>query len=182
MKPFDCVGTFEESRAALYLASKNFKQEVIAKKFLSRIKNPEKIVAEVFKTAPAPTLPAQFKLLGLNNVCILGYGKEGKITETYLKKKYPGLKIKILDQLSDKKYLEKQKDCDFSIKTPGIQKNKVTIPYTTATNLFFAQNRNLTIGITGSKGDVSCCSCSRRVSGGNGYVSGVSIGGQRVAA
>ncbi len=41
------------------------------------------------------------------------------------------------------------------MKTPGIQKAKVTIPYVTATNIFFSEiqkNKNLTIGITGSKG------------------------------
>ena len=39
-----------------------------------------------------------------------------------------------------------------TIKTPGIHKSKVTIPYTTATNLFSAKYRNQIIGVTGSKG------------------------------
>ena len=155
MKPFDCVGTFDESRVSLFLAAQNnFKDDLVVKALLHEVEkqNPEKMIKEVFETVSAPTLPTQFKLLGIENVCILGYGKEGKITEKYLKKNYPDVKIKILDQALDKNYLEKQKDCDFAIKTPGIPKNKVTIPYTTATNLFFSENRNLTIGVTGSKG------------------------------
>ena len=152
MKPFDCVGTFEEAQVALYLASKKYKEDIIVKTLLHKIHNPEKSAEKVFKTYNAPTLPTQFKLLGLENVCILGYGKEGKITEKYLKKKYPELKIGILDQSRDKNYLEKQSEYDFVIKTPGIPKDKIKIPYTTATNIFFAENRNFTIGVTGSKG------------------------------
>jgi UDP-N-acetylmuramoylalanine-D-glutamate ligase len=152
MKPFDCVGTFEESQAALYLASKNWKNTIVVKTFLSKIKKPEARIAKVFKTTPAPTLPTPFKFLGIDNVAIIGYGREGKVTETYLKKKYPKLKIGILDEATDKNYLKKQGDYDLAIKTPGIPKRFITIPYTTATNIFFSENKNLTIGITGSKG------------------------------
>lgn len=156
MKPFDCVGTFDESKAALFLASKNFKDEPLIKKFIHKIKNGEELARQVFRAYNAPTLPAPFKLLGLEKVGILGYGREGKITEKYLKKRYSNLKIKILDESLDKNYLSKQTDCDFVIKTPGITMGKVKVPYTTATNLFFAENdflnRNLTIGITGTKG------------------------------
>lgn len=152
LKPFDCVGTFEESRAALFLASKRFKNEIVIKTFLPKIKNPQILVNQVFKTVPAPTLPTPFRFLGIKNVCILGYGKEGKITEKYIRKNYPGLKIGILDQNLDKNYLARQQDFDLAIKTPGIQKNKVSIPYVTATNIFFSQNKNFVIGITGSKG------------------------------
>jgi UDP-N-acetylmuramoylalanine--D-glutamate ligase len=152
LKPFDCVGTFEESRAALFLASKKFKNEIIIKTFLPKIKNPQTLVNQVFKTVPAPTLPTPFRFLGINNVCILGYGKEGKVTERYIKKNYPGLKIGVLDQNLDKDYLAKQQNFDLAVKTPGIQKNKVSIPYATATNIFFSQNKNFVIGVTGSKG------------------------------
>ena len=87
MKPFDCVGTFEESRAALYLVSEKSKKDLVIKAFVFRIKDPKEIIEKVFKTFSAPTLPAQFKLLGVDKVCILGYGKEGKVTEKYIKKK-----------------------------------------------------------------------------------------------
>ena len=152
LKPFDCVGTFEESQAALCLSAKNYKNDIIVKTFLSRIKNPEKIVSQVLKTASAPTLPDRFKFLGIKNVCLLGYGEEGKTTEKYIRKNYPKLKIGILDKKLDKNYLKKQKDYDLAIKTAGMPKSKVTIPYTTATNIFFSQNKNFTIGVTGSKG------------------------------
>lgn len=129
IKPFDCVGTFEEARAALG----------------------EKI-PEVYKTVPAPTLPPHYKFFGIKNVCILGYGKEGKVTESYIKKTFPKLSITILDQSLDKNYLDRQTEFDLAVKTPGLPKTKVTIPYTTATNLFFERNKTFTIGITGSKG------------------------------
>lgn len=151
-KPFDCVGAFEESRAAIFLASKKFGGDMAVKTLLPKIKNPEKLVKQVFTTAAAPTLPAPFRFLGIKNVCILGYGKEGKITEKYIRKKYPNLKIGILDQSFDKNYLDSQMNYDLAVKTPGIQKDKIKIPYVTATNIFFALNKNFTIGVTGSKG------------------------------
>jgi len=152
MKPFDCVGTFAESQAALYLAQKNFGETFILKKLLPKIKNPEKLIKEVFKVNQVETLPENFRLLGLHNVLILGYGKEGKMTERYLKKYFPKLKIGIADESLAKNYLENQEKYDLAIKTPGIKKEKVLIPYITATNLFFSQNKNFTIGVTGSKG------------------------------
>ncbi|MFA6353921.1 MAG: Mur ligase family protein [Candidatus Paceibacterota bacterium] len=152
MKPFDCVGTFEEAKAALYLVSQKSRKDIIVKTLLPMIHNPKKFVEKVFKTSPAPTLPVKFKFLGIENVCIIGYGKEGEITESYIKKNYPKLKIKILDQGIDNNYLEKQSNYDLAIKTPGISRSKIEIPYTTATNIFFSENKNLTIGITGSKG------------------------------
>lgn len=151
-KPFDCVGTFEEARVAFSMASKKFKDDIVIKTLLPKIGNVQEAAKKVFSTAPAPTLPTPFRFLGVENVCILGYGKEGHVTEKYLKEKYPHLKIGILDQSLDKDYLAKQNQYDLAIKTPGIQKRMVTIPYTTATNIFFSQNKNFTIGITGSKG------------------------------
>jgi UDP-N-acetylmuramoylalanine--D-glutamate ligase len=146
LKPFDCVGTFEETNTAISMAAEKFKNDIVVKKFKA------KYSADVFKTYAAPTLPTEFKLLGLKNVLIVGYGREGKITEKFLKKFYPHLKITIADQALDKNYLSKQKDFDFAIKTPGVQKNLIKIPYTTATNLFFSRVKNTTIGVTGSKG------------------------------
>lgn len=152
LKPFDCVGTFEESQAALSLASKNFKNEIVIRTLLPKIKNPQKLIKQIFKTTPALTLPTPFRFLGIKNICILGYGKEGKVTEKYIKRNYPNLEIGILDQSLNKNYLEQQQDFDLAIKTPGIEKTKVKIPYVTATNIFFSQNKNFVIGVTGSKG------------------------------
>lgn len=131
MKPFDCVGTFEEMQAAL---------------------GDQELFAQAMRVREAPTLPHQFFFSGIKKALILGYGREGKITEQFLKKYYPDVKIGIADQRDDPNYLEKQRDYDVSIKTPGIPKRLVTIPYTTATNIFFARVTNATVGVTGSKG------------------------------
>lgn len=152
MKPFDCVGTFEESRAALFLAAKKFRGDAVVEEFLPRIDDGDALVSRVLQTVPAPTLPTPFRFLGVERVCILGYGREGKVTERYLRERYPKLEIGILDQAMDENYLDRQRDFDLAVKTPGIAKTKVILPYVTATNLFFAENKNFTIGVTGSKG------------------------------
>ena len=85
-------------------------------------------------------------------ILILGYGREGKATEQYLKYHLPEAKIGIADQTLDKDYLETQKDYDIAIKTPGIPKSLVMIPYTSATNIFFGNVKGTVIGVTGSKG------------------------------
>lgn len=160
LKPFDCVGTFEEMRVAFYLAGKKYKKTAAIRKFMPQVQNniSENMIKEVFRTNPAPGLPSRFKFLGLKNALIFGYGKEGKATHNYLKDKFPSLEI----SLSDKNFKKnpEQNDFDLIIKTPGIPKNKITRPYTTAANIFFSEIEKLnaagkkiiTIGITGSKG------------------------------
>lgn len=152
LKPFDCVGTFEETKAALYLAKNKFKNDFIIKTLLPKIKNPEEIIRKVFKTNHVSTVPTQFCFSGIKDILILGYGKEGKVTHEYLKEKFPNLKIKIADENNGPDYLEQQSNFDMAIKTPGIQKKMVSIPYTTATNIFLSEIKNTTIGITASKG------------------------------
>jgi len=172
LKPFDCVGTPEETRAALCLARKKIKKDLAIKTFFPKIsaqsgsvsdgKNPKNLIQKVFRTQSSPTLPEEFKFLGIKNVLILGYGKEGRVTHEYLKKKYPHLKLGVADEKSCPGYLEKQKKYDLAIKTPGMPKKLVTIPYTTATNIFFSKlsaqggsasgGKNPIIGVTGSKG------------------------------
>lgn len=154
MKPFDCVGTFDETGVAFYLAAPKFKNDLIIKTFLPKIRNPQKIVKEVFKTNSSPNISVKFKFSGMKNALILGYGKEGEVSKKYLNRNFPKLKISIADEKSDKKYLEKQNNFDIAIKTPGIPKDLVKIPYTTATNIFFSNvlDKNKIIGVTGSKG------------------------------
>ena len=153
MKPFDCVGTFEEMRAA-YRMMRGEKTDR----------------GEVFKAQDSAG-PTEFKLIGMKTVLLLGYGKEGKATHAFLKKKFPKLKVGMADQKDgivsltrrsfgsspsvSKNYLKKQDDFDLVIKTPGISKRFVTRPYTTASNLFFAGigvRGNTVVGVTGSKG------------------------------
>ena len=152
MKPFDCVGTFDEARAALFMAKDKFRDSFIVKKIAGRIKNPAQLIAAAFRTNEAAAMPDKFKFLGIKNVLLLGYGREGMITEKYLKKYFPKIKIDIADEKMDRNYLKNQAEYDLAVKTPGLPKKLVTIPYTTATNIFFSQVRNVTVGITGSKG------------------------------
>ena len=152
LKPFDCVGTFEESKAAFALGAKKFKNDFIIKTLLPKVKIKKNIISGLFKTHQANNIPSQFRFLGMKNILILGYGREGEVTKKYIKKNYSNLKIGIADLKFGKNYLEKQKDYDMAVKTPGIAKSFVKIPYTTATNIFFSKNKNTTVGITGSKG------------------------------
>ncbi|MGB2791036.1 MAG: UDP-N-acetylmuramoyl-L-alanine--D-glutamate ligase [Candidatus Moraniibacteriota bacterium] len=152
MKPFDCVGTVEEARAALFLSNEHFGESRIAKEFLVKIEHPESLVRDVMKLHSARAVPADFLFSGAKNVLILGYGREGKETERYLKQYKPHLDIGIADKSLDASYLDQQKGYDIAVRTPGISRRLVTIPSTTATNIFFSRVRNLTIGVTGTKG------------------------------
>lgn len=85
-------------------------------------------------------------------ILFLGFGVEGKSTLNFLHHFLPDAQIGIADEKLDIKYLEKQKDYDLAIRSPGLPKKLVTIRHTTATNIFFANARGIIIGITGSKG------------------------------
>jgi UDP-N-acetylmuramoylalanine--D-glutamate ligase len=152
MKPFECVGTFEENKAALFLSAPMYPDDIIPKTLARLIKKGNDLVAEMMKTYSATTLPTPFRLLGVESVGILGYGIDGKASEEFIRKKYPKVRISILDQALDAQYLKRQEDVDLIIKTPGIPKEKVTRPYVTAANLFFSHVKGMTIGITGTKG------------------------------
>ena len=184
MKPFDCVGTFNEAKVALHLASKKHKESFIVRQFATKLNAGNKIIEEVFGYYNATNIPKQFLFLGVEKALILGYGKEGQVTKKYLKKHYPDIKIGVADEKQGKDYLDKIKNYDIVIKTPGIPKEKlikirapismgarpstkkfsalapgikkelVKIPYTTATNIFFSNilHKNTIIGVTGSKG------------------------------
>jgi len=85
-------------------------------------------------------------------ILILGYGKEGQATERFLKKFVPMAEVGIADKKYDFNYLNEQKKYDLIIRSPGIPKNLITKPYTTATNIFLANINNIVIGVTGTKG------------------------------
>jgi len=178
IKPFDCVGTPQEARAAFYMARDKFKDDLAGEIFLPKIdpednrffvdykkmpieiyftgqRKPLELAKEVFKTHVS-CVPDYIKFLGMSNALILGYGKEGKITEEYLKKFFPDLKIGIADAKDSPEYLEEQKKYDIAIRSPGISKKELKIPYTTDTNIFFSYVKNIPgvkiIGVTGTKG------------------------------
>ncbi|MDO8573833.1 MAG: UDP-N-acetylmuramoyl-L-alanine--D-glutamate ligase [Candidatus Daviesbacteria bacterium] len=92
-------------------------------------------------------------------VLILGFGREGKITLDYFRKNFPKTEVGIADKNDGKNYLERLKDYDVIIKSPGIpylpeikkaQKQGKII--TSATNIFFQKCPGMIIGVTGTKG------------------------------
>ena len=177
-KPFDCVGTYEEAIAAFYMSRDKFRDDLAGEIFLPKIdpednrffidenkilfkiyfqgqKKPQEKIDKVFKTQPS-YVPDYIKFMGMRNALIMGYGKEGKVTEEYLKKNFPDAEIGIADEEKDMDYLAKQKDYDIAIRSPGIVKENIKIPYTTATNIFFSYARQIPgvkiVGVTGTKG------------------------------
>jgi len=104
---------------------------------------------------------------------ILGFGREGKSTYHYLRKKFPMKELYIADGNSDLDCSEYKKDrrCKFIlgpvylnvigqfelvIKTPGISLKDLSIPnhirITSQTDIFLQLYGNQAIGITGTKG------------------------------
>lgn len=152
MKPFDCVGTFEESRAALFLIRDTYGDSEIVQRFVPMITNPDRLVRDTLCAGQAPHVPVPYRLLGMESCLVLGYGVEGKSSEQYLTRKYRDLQVSHADIIDDQQYLDRQREADIVCKTPGIPKRLVSRQYVTATNLFFAENRSTVIGVTGSKG------------------------------
>ncbi len=85
-------------------------------------------------------------------ILILGYGIEGQATERFLKKYHPTALVGIADKNINVNYFDEQNKYDLVIRSPGVPKKLVTIPYTTATNIFFGNCQGKIIGVTGSKG------------------------------
>ena len=85
-------------------------------------------------------------------ILIVGKGIEGNAAFKYLKKHLRNSIIDIVDQKDGTNYLDKQKNYDIAIKSPGVKPELITIPYTTATNIFLANAKGKVIGITGTKG------------------------------
>ncbi|MDP2649633.1 MAG: UDP-N-acetylmuramoyl-L-alanine--D-glutamate ligase [bacterium] len=92
-------------------------------------------------------------------ILILGFGREGKATLRFLEKHFPGKKIGIADQSDKGDYLEKIKDYDVIIKSPGIpylpeikKAQSLGKIITSATQIFFDNFKGKIIGVTGTKG------------------------------
>ncbi len=94
----------------------------------------------------------KFKDLADKKILILGFGKEGKATREFLQMFVPTAAVSIADQKDGSDYLAGLDRYDVVIKAPGIPKSLLSVPYTTATNIFFANTKGYTIGVTGSKG------------------------------
>ncbi|HUD19686.1 MAG TPA: UDP-N-acetylmuramoyl-L-alanine--D-glutamate ligase [Patescibacteria group bacterium] len=85
-------------------------------------------------------------------ILIAGFGIEGKSTEQFLREKVPSATVDIVDREDGPEYLSGQDKYDLVIKSPGIKKELIYVPYTTATNIFFANTKGVTVGVTGTKG------------------------------
>lgn len=86
-------------------------------------------------------------------ILIVGYGKEGRSTEAFLKIRAPDAKITITDEKDGESYLKNQQEFDVAVRSPGVPKEQIKILYTTATNIFFAnKGEREVIGVTGTKG------------------------------
>ncbi len=172
-KPFDCVGTPSEVKAALLLATdkKEWCQDFIVsyfKKNISpRITNTERLISEAFKNKPEHNIPENFR-----RTLILGYGLEGKFVHDYLRKKYPTFRFGLADQnkiivkdknidiFSGPNYLAAIKKYEVVVKSPGISNLLPEITaaqnsgreITSITNMFLSTYSEQTIGVTGTKG------------------------------
>lgn len=152
LKPFDCVGTFEESRVAFNVIQKKYAKSAVVQALQGKISSSVEEHYRVFAAADAPCIPARFRFLGIKSTVLLGYGAEGKVTETYLRSRFPYLKITRADEQTYPKSFQHQNAYELAVKSPGIIPQKVKIPYTTATNIFLSEIQNTVIGITGTKG------------------------------
>lgn len=85
-------------------------------------------------------------------VLILRYGIEGRSIEAFLKKNFPKMKLGLGEEKDEIEHLKRQIDYEMMIKTPGVNKRVVGIPYTTPTNIYFANAKATILGITGTKG------------------------------
>ncbi|OGY30736.1 MAG: UDP-N-acetylmuramoylalanine--D-glutamate ligase [Candidatus Woykebacteria bacterium RIFCSPLOWO2_01_FULL_43_14] len=92
------------------------------------------------------------ELRSRKRIILVGFGVEAKATLEYLAKFHPSSQVETTDEKDGPDYLEKQEDFDLAIRSPGVRKEFITIPYTTATNIFFANVTKPIIGVTGSKG------------------------------
>jgi len=94
------------------------------------------------------------KLEELSNkkILVVGLGIEGAATVRFLRRYVPTATVKTTDQKDGSDYLDNQTHYDLAIKSPGVPSDVIHIPYTTATNIFFANTKGMVIGVTGTKG------------------------------
>ncbi len=85
-------------------------------------------------------------------ILLIGMGIEGKATLNYLRHYYPDAVIDIADKVNGENYLANQDRYDIAVRSPSVRRDLVRIPYTTATNMFFANTKGTVVGITGTKG------------------------------
>lgn len=94
------------------------------------------------------------KLQELKNkkILIVGKGIEGQAVGKYLRSHLKGVELNLVDQKDGTNYLDKQRNYDIAIKSPGVKPELLKIPYTTSTNIFLSNAKGKIIGVTGTKG------------------------------
>ncbi len=156
-KPFECVGTFSEVRAALLLAEKRSKKPSLMLRTLSKKIHQKELMDKLRK----------------KSILILGMGREGLSTLDFLRKNFANKKIAIADRQAIKlenqqnlityfgeQYLEAIDQYEIIIKTAGIPLTTKEIQNALAkgsevlsnTQIFFTLCEGKIIGITGTKG------------------------------
>ena len=153
-KPFECVGTVSEVRAALALCLRNRREDYendYLMKIFQRISRADECFEKLnervfFELSSNHNLPARdleifsnshlatkkaglIKLLKPHKIAILGYGREGQSTHKLIKELLPEKEILIADDKSEFANCglqdEMLKDCTLYIKTPGISMKKL---------------------------------------------------------
>ena len=145
-RPFECVGTLEETRAVLgQVNHEDILQSWDNNSFLA--------------SGLGPILKFNF----FRNILILGFGREGNSVRQYLKENFPGCRVTVWDQkpVEGATMVGDWNDCDWDgyeviIKSAGIPlKNlpaKIYPKITSETEIFFDVCPGIIIGVTGTKG------------------------------
>lgn len=154
MKPFDCVGTFEEARAAMYAVRDVYADAAIVRDITTRFSDGGALLRHSLQTHPAPLVPPQFVFCGMHSVALLGYGIEGQASERFLRATEPQCTLAVLDESRGDVFVTGACAYDCAVRSPGVPLSSVPVQSTTATNLFLSRVRDThtVIGVTGSKG------------------------------
>ncbi|AKM84222.1 TPA: UDP-N-acetylmuramoyl-L-alanine--D-glutamate ligase [Candidatus Campbellbacteria bacterium] len=161
-KPFDCVGTIEETLLALHLAKQKYKKlpSILQKINTDKASNYSKILTSETTEHLVPNKFLKEK------IAIAGFGTEGKALYEYFKKR-PNTEIHIFDEDHLREGFPSNINfhnnliipADFKIvyKSPGIPTIKLKIKskntkISSLTNLFMENIKGSVIGITGTKG------------------------------
>lgn len=94
----------------------------------------------------------KFSEIQNKKILICGYGIEGKSILSFLKLNNIGKSYEIADDIDYPLGFKYQKSFDLAIRSPSLPINRIQIPYTTLTNIFFANTKTTVIGVTGTKG------------------------------
>lgn len=155
IKPFECVASAEECRAACVLAKEAHGDSPVLASLLAKFEMGENMALKFLSTKKQHQMPDYVLPAVVDSLGIVGYGVEGKCTRKYISQKYPEVEISIHDKLLNEDYLKASYKHDLIIKTPGLLASKVPGLHTTATNIFFSKAKNETtniVGVTGTKG------------------------------